>query len=585
MQGVGSVGLAILRNGLDSVTDVMSVTLVETARSPSTRLGWDFSSAILSADGELIGQGLSQPIHLAGMMPALRGCLDQYQGRIFPGDVLASNDPYEGGSHLPDIFLFKPVFVGDVLLAFMSTMIHHVDMGGMTPGSQGYEATEIYQEGLRIPPLKLYERGETNETLLRILEKAVRTPDMVMGDFQAQIAAINFGEAEFLRVVNKYGVEEFKNGIQELLDYTERLTRQGLRTLPDGTWSFTDHLDNDGITDDIINVTCTVTKKDDELHVDFAGTSPQCLGGIQGMFSTNRGMVYIALKTLLGGDIPNTSGLLRPITITAPEGTFVNPLLPAPVAGRSTGCRLINHAVWGALAQMVPERVFGCPGGALAFVQMSGYDKSKSPWKGWMYLEGAQEIAMGGRYGKDGIEAQCTNVTQLAKVPAELIELELPIMVEEDALWPDSEGAGEFRGGLGMVRQLRYLMDDTTVQICSDRTKHPPWGVAGGGSAARSERIFNPGTDDRVLPGKGTFRVKAGDRLRTGWPGAGGYGNPLKRDPDRVLWDVIEEKVSVRRAREVYGVAVDVDNRAVDWEATHQLRQELAQRRPAASER
>ena len=575
MQSVGSTGLAVLRNGLDSVTDIMSVTLVETARSPSTRLGWDFSSAILSADGELIGQGLSQPIHLAGMMPALRGCLDQYQGRIYPGDVLASNDPYEGGSHLPDIFLFKPVFVGDVLLAFMSTMIHHVDMGGMTPGSQGYEATEIYQEGLRIPPLKLYDRGEANETLLRILEKAVRSPDLVLGDFQAQIAAINFGEAEFIRVVNKYGVEEFKNGVQELLDYTERLTRQGLRSLPDGTWSFTDHLDNDGITDDIINVTCTLTKKDDELHVDFAGSSPQCLGGIQGMFSTNRGMVYIALKTLLGGDIPNTSGLLRPITITAPEGTFVNPMLPAPVAGRSTGCRLINHAVWGALAQMVPERVFGCPGGALAFVQMSGYDKSTLPWKGWMYLEGGQELAMGGRHGKDGIEAQCTNVTQLAKVPAELIELELPIMVEEDALWPDSEGAGEFRGGLGMVRQLRYLMDDTTVQICSDRTKQPPWGVAGGGSAARSERIFNPGTEDRVLPGKGTFRVKAGDRLRTGWPGAGGYGNPLKRDPEKVLWDVIEEKVSVRRACEVYGVAVDVESRTVDWEATRQLRQEL----------
>ena len=578
MQSIGSTGLTVLRNALDSVTDVMSVTLVETARSPSTRLGWDFSSAILSADGELIGQGLSQPLHLAGMMPALRGCLDQYQGRIYPGDVLANNDPYEGGSHLPDIFLFKPIFVGDVLLAFMSTMIHHVDMGGMMPGSQGYEATEIYQEGLRIPPLKLYERGEPNETLFRILEKAVRTPEPVLGDFQAQVAAINFGEAEFLRVVNKCGVEEFQNGIDELLDYTERLTRQGLRSLPDGTWTFTDYLDNDGITDETINVTCTLTKKDDELHVDFSGSSPQCQGGIQGMFSTNRGMVYIALKTLLGGDIPNTSGLLRPITITAPEGTFVNPVLPAPVAARSTGCRIINHAVWGALAQMAPERVMGCPGGALAFVQSSGYDKSTMPWKGWMYLEGSQELAMGGRHGMDGIDAQCTNVTQLAKVPAELIELELPVLVEEDALWPDSEGAGEFRGGLGMVRQTRYLMNDTTVQLCSDRTKHPPWGVAGGGSAAGSQRILNPGTEDRVLPGKSTFQVKAGDRLRTAWPGAGGYGNPLARDPERVLWDVIEEKVSVRRAREVYGVAVDAQKRTIDWEATSWLRRDLPHR-------
>ena len=577
MQRVGSTGLAVIRNALDSVTDIMSVTLVNTARSASTRLGWDFSSAILSAEGELIGQGLSQPLHLAGMVPAIQGCLDRYKDRIYPGDILANNDPYEGGSHLPDIFLFKPIFVGDVLLVFLSTMIHHVDMGGRTAGSQGHDNTEIYQEGLRIPPLKWYERGEPNETLFRLLEKAVRAPEMVLGDFQAQIAAINLGEAELLRVVNKYGLEGFKSGITELLDYTERLTRQGLRALPDGTWSFTDYLDNDGITDDIINVTATLTKKDDELLVDFTGSSPQCRGSIQGMFSTNKGMVYIALKSLLGGDIPNTSGFMRPVTVTAPPGSFVNPQLPAPVAARSIGVRVINHAVWGALAQMVPERVMACPGGALSFVQASGYDKSKTPWQAWVNLDGTQELAMGGRHDKDGIDAQCTNITQLAKMPAEILEIELPLIIEEDALRPDSEGAGKFRGGLGMVREWQYGLDDTMVQICADRFKRPPWGVAGGGSAAPPELIFNPGTENRVPPGKCTLDVKAGDRLRAAWPGAGGYGNPLERDPERVLWDVIEEKVSPQRAHDVYGVVVDTEKRTIDWEATRKLRQELAQ--------
>jgi len=227
---------------------------------------------------------------------------------------MANNDPYEGGSHLPDIFLFKPVFVGNTVLAYLAAMAHHVDIGGRMPGGQSPDSTEIYQEGLRIPPLKLYRRGEPNETLHRIIEKAVRTPEEVMADLRAQVTALHSGEAELLRFVHRHGIEAFKTGVQELLDYTERLTRQALRAMPDGTWSFTDWMDNDGISDDPIRFHCTVTKRDDTLLVDFTGSSPQSRGAIQGVFSSMKGMVYIVLKSLLGGSVPNTSGMLRPVS-------------------------------------------------------------------------------------------------------------------------------------------------------------------------------------------------------------------------------------------------------------------------------
>ena len=574
MRSIDATQLEVIRNALESTSDGMAVTLARSARSTIVRTGWDFSTAVLSAQGELVGQGMGHPIHLGGMVPALRACLHRYQDRIYPGDILANNDPYEGGSHLPDIYLYKPVYVGGVLVGYLCSMAHHSDIGGRVPAGMGHDNTEIYQEGIRIPPLKLYEQGDPNETLFRLIEKAVRGPELVLADLRAQVAALHFGEEELLRVVRQYGVEEFTTSVDGLVDYTERLTRQALRALPDGSWSFTDYLDNDGITDETIAIVATLTKNGDELHVDFTGSSPQCKGSIQGVMATTGAMVYTVVKSVLGGDIPNTTGLFRPVKITAPEGSFVNPRAPAPVAARSVGGRRISHAVWGAFAQMIPERVFACPGGVEGLVLMSGYDKRQMPWKGWILCDGsvAMEIATGGRPTKDGIEGQCSNVTNLANMPVETIEAELPVTIEEYAFLPDSEGAGKFRGGLGMIRQWRYLLNDSVVQVVSDRSKHPPWGLQGGGSAAPPRVVYNPGTKDRMLPGKCTVEAKAGDVLRVGWGGAGGHGDPLERDPEMVLWDVIEEKVSVQRAQDTYGVVVNPEHRTIDWETTHNLR-------------
>ena len=356
------IRMEVIKNALESIADGMALTVVRTSRSSVVRTSLDFSTGVLDSRGELVGQSMCSPTHLGGMMPALKSCLDRFEGRIYPGDILITNDPYEGGSHLPDIFLLKPVWMGDRIVAYLCAMAHHTDIGGRVPGGNACDSTEIYQEGLRIPALKLQERGEPNETLLRILEKAVRVPDKVLGDLKGQEAALYFGEREYIKLAERYGIEELEASVDELLDYTEELTRSSIAAMPDGTWTFTDTVDNDGFDDTPIDIVATVTKADDHIGVDFTGTSPQCKGAIQPVFATTKAMVYAVLRSVMEGDIPNTAGYFRPVTVFAPEGTFVNPMPPAPVAARALGCRRITHALYGAFAQMLPDRVFACPG-------------------------------------------------------------------------------------------------------------------------------------------------------------------------------------------------------------------------------
>ena len=574
--------LEIIKNAFGSIADGMALTLVNTSRSSIVRSGFDFSTAVLNPNGELVGQGTCAPIHLGGMGTALHACLDRYKDRVYPGDILASNDPYEGGSHLPDIFMFKPIFVGDTLVAYACAMTHHTDIGGRVAGGNSCDSTEIYQEGLRIPPLKLYERGMPNETLFRVLEKAVRVPEKVLGDVRGQVAALHFGEREFMRLVEQYDVEELLSYQEELLDYTETLTRNIIRTMPDGTWSFTDYLDDDGFDPEPIAIVITITKKDDEFHVDFTGTSPQCKASIQPVFASAKAMVYSAVRCVIGAlgtDIPNASGYFRPVKVTAPEGTFVNPSLPAPVAARNLGCIRIHQTVLGIFAQMLPDVVYACSGGCEALWTMAGYDKSQTPWKAWVQVDSPNELSSGGYPWRDGIDVQSVGSTNNANVPAEIMEVEHPIQIMEYGMLTDSEGAGKYRGGMGMVREFRYLMDDTILQCRSDRQKHSPFGVAGGGSPPPARMIIKSGNEERAMPSKFIAVVNNGDVLRPEMPGGGGWGDPLVRNPEMVLDDVVAEKVSVKRAREVYGVVIDAQARQVDLEATQKQRERLRQQR------
>ena len=569
------IRMEVIRNALEGISEGMALTVVRTSRSTIVRTSLDFSTAILTDTGELIGQSHGSPIHLGGMMPALATCLTHFQNDIHPGDILIVNDPYEGGSHLPDIFLFKPVFVGDRIVAYLSAMAHQADIGGRVPGGNASDSSEIYQEGLRIPCLKLYEKGAPNTTLFRILEKAVRLPETVLADVQAQVTAIHYGEREYLKLVDRYGVEELEFYSDELIEHSEKLTRLHISGWPDGTWSFSDVVDNDGFVDEPIKIVATVTKGGDELEVDFTGTSPQCKGAIQPVFETAKGIVYSVIRSLIERDIPNTAGCYRPIHITAPEGTFVNPVPPAPVAARALGLRRITHALYGALAQMLPDQVYACPGGGEVGVGAGGYDRSKTPWKAWVQTDFHNETAWGGRPSKDGIDGQGSNISNIANTPAEVIEAEYPIVIEEYGLVPDTEGAGKFRGGLGMVRMYRYLQDDTVVQVRADREKTPPYGLQGGLPSVTTKVAVTRGGQTMSMPSKFLVNMNNGDTLRAEWPGAGGWGDPLDRDPELVLWDVVEEKVSRQRAKDVYGVVIQPATRSIDWDATQLLREKL----------
>ena len=472
--------LEVIRNALESIADEMAITLYRTSRSVGVRLGWDFSTAVLTPEGDLVGQGMCHPIHLGGMMPALKGCLSYFGGRVQPGDVLITNDPYEGAQHLPDIYLFKPVYRENALVGFVGAICHHADIGGRVPGGQGFDNREIFQEGLRIPPLKLYEQGRPNETLFRLIERAVRIPRHVLGDLQAQKTSLGLGERQLSALVDRHGVQRYRALVEALIDHTEQLTRRAIAALPDGTWTFTDYVDDDGISDTLIAIVATVLKQGDSIHVDFSGTSPQCEGSITGLLHMNESWVHMALRSMLSPDLPSTAGFFRPITIAAPPGSFVNPRAPAAVGARSVGGRRINQAVWGALAQMAPDRVFGCPGGADAGMNMTGLDRRHNPWRHWVLTEGFNEIACGGRPDKDGMEGQGSNVTNQANAPIEILELEDPLRILEYGFTPDTEGPGKFRGGLALARRYQFLEDDTQVRVRSDRWKTPP-GVSSAG--------------------------------------------------------------------------------------------------------
>ena len=574
------VALEVFKNALEGVTDGMALTLYRTSRSSIVRHGLDFSTALLMPDAELVAQGFCLPGHLGTMPVALEGCLNHYRERVKPGDILINNDPYEGGSHLPDLILFKPLYAEDMLLGYACAMAHHTDMGGRVAGSVACDSTEIYQEGLRIPPLKLYEEGVPNETIFRLLEKAVRVPEKVLGDISAQVSALNYAERHILGLVNQYGIEPFVQAQQELLDYTEERTRHAIRAFPDGQWTFTDYIDDDGFDATPIPVVATVTKNGDQLHIDFTGTGPQGKGALHPPWSTTVATVFAVVKTVLGADIPNTGGCLRPVTVTAPKGCFVNPIPHAPVGSPGIAYLRMAHALYGAFAQMLPDQIFACAGGCEFLVTFAGYDANKAPQHAWILVDVFNDEAVGGYPYEDGKDAAHSPLVNGTNVPAEILEIEQPLMIEEWGLLPDTEGAGKFRGGVGMVRQFRVLQDETLAQVRSDRTKRPPYGLYGGHSAGPSRIILNPSrTDERRMPSKFVTSLKQGDVMRVETPGAGGWGSPLEREPQLTLQDFIEEKISVQRAREVYGVVVDAPARQVDLEATRKLREGLQQQR------
>ena len=560
--------LELIKNALDTIVDEMAIALVRTAYSNNLKNAMDMSCALCDAEGRLIAQGLTLPLHLGSIPDAMARVRQKFAGRTNPGDVFILNDPFEGGTHLPGFYIFKPIFLDGALVGWSASIGHQLDVGGKTPGGNGCDATEIFQEGLRIPAVKLYAAGEPVDAVFEMIDRNVRVPRQVLGDVRSQVAACLTGEKGYLKLIAQHGAARFQACTTTLLAQAERLARTAISRMPDGTYEFTDWLDDDGIDPDPIPLTVALTVAGDRMIADFTGSAPQVRGGINSPLPFTKSAVYATVRHLIGGDPPNNEGYFRPIEVIAPPGTIVNPVMPAAVAARGlTGFRLAN-ALFGALAQIAPDRVFACEVGGDTGVSFGGYDRERRPFVFLEFLFGS----WGGRPARDGVDACSSSVVNFSNNPIEVIESEYPLLIERYGYVPDSGGAGKHRGGLAVERQYRFLEATGTLQLRTDRRRHLPYGLAGGRPGTPSDNVLNPDGERRQLPSKCTLEIRQGDVFRHLLAGAGGWGNPLERDPELVLKDVLEEKLSADYARREYGVAIDVAARKVLAEDTATLR-------------
>ena len=568
----------LFKNAIFAIGDEMAVTICRTTYSGVLRDNMDFSTALADADGKMVAQGLTLPGHLGSIPAALAVVVERFKDDINPGDMFILNDPFDGGMHLPDIFIFQPLFHEGERVAFAATISHHSDVGGRVPGSNASDSTEIYQEGLRIPPLKLFDKGKRNETMWSLIEKNVRIPIQVLGDLRAQLAACHIAETQFGELLNRYGTEKVKLYMEEVVDYAERLTRAAVSELPDGEWSFEDWIDDDGIDlDRPIRLFVTITKTGDSMTVDWTGSSPQVKGAINSSLSFTVAHSVGAIRSVLPLNIPSNEGVFRVIKVIAPPGTITNMVLPAACAARGlTGFRM-GDCMFGALAMMLPDRVCAASDGGNTGVSIGGYDDARKPY---IYVDFSCGTH-GGRPWADGWQGNSNMFANMASQSVEVIETEQPMQILSYEFVPDRAGAGKFRGGAPFRRDYRFLEREAVLQVRSDRRKFRPYGLYGGYPGQPSANSLNPETENRPLESKITMNIGYGTVFRHELAGGGGWGNPLERDVDKVLADVRNELVSPEAAFADYGVAVDTATWSVDAAATETQRAALRARRPA----
>ena len=570
----------LFRNAIVSLADEMALTIYRAAYSGVLKNIMDYSTAICDSRGRLVAQGLSLPGHLASIPSALQACLRHFGDDIAEGDVLIMNDPYEGGMHLPDIFIFRPYMHEGRPLAWATTVCHHTDVGGRVPGSNASDSTEIFAEGLRIPPLKLMAAGKTDATLIRILERNVRLPGRVMGDLRAQLAACEIAARGLADLMSRHGAALLQNLLDETMDHSERLTRHCLAELADGEASFVDWIDDDQIDAGVpIKLMCTVRKTGERMVFDWTGSSPQVRGAINNTWSYTAGASYCAAKCVLSINMPNNDGVFRAIEVIAPPGTITNALPPAACAARGlTGFRAADCA-FGALAALYPDRVFAASDGGNTGITIGGTDKERRPFIYVDFLSGA----WGGRPFADGLDGNTNMFANMASFSIEVIEAENPLEVLDYEMLPDTGGPGRYRGGLSLRRTWRMLADEGILQVRADRATHRPYGLQGGWPGTPSRNILNPGQpDEQALAAKLTMTLKRGQVFRHELPGAGGWGDPLTREVAAVTADLREGKITAEHALRDYGVVITADG-SVDTQSTALLREALRARRATTS--
>jgi len=578
---IDPITLEVVRNRLDAIAQDMQDALVRSGYSNIIKEGHDCSASLFDAKGELIAQATALPAQLGVLPPAVQRVLQTYSPEdMAEGDVFILNDPYDGGTHLPDIALVTPVVFEGRTVAIAACIAHHQDVGGKTPGSLPTDSTDIYQEGLRIPLARLYEAGKPNDLLHAIIERNVRIPEIVLGDLRAQLAALHVGKTRLADLMGEYGAEQASCYFDELLDRAEELTRRSIGKLRAGTYSFEDYLDDDGIVrNKLVKIRATVTISERDLHIDFTGTDEQLKGPVNADCSAVLSSVYFVVKSITDPAAPNNGGCYRPIRVTLPEGTVVNPRPPAPVNGRTITMKRISDTILGALVRAMPDEMPAAPGGVTRVMVFGGFD-----------LESGRQFVCtdfstsgtGGQPSQDGVDALETDIANTMNMPVESLELHYPVRVRRNALWQDSGGAGRWRGGLGVEREIEIMRGEVTLTLREDRHHSQAWGLYGGCPPPFAHsNIRRAGGETEPIESKGVFTLRAGDTIHCWGPGGAGYGDPFARNQERVLEDVMDGKISIAAARASYGVVVDPKTKMVDEDATTAERSTLAEKRGA----
>jgi N-methylhydantoinase B len=545
----------IIANGLRSIADETFVALMKSAYSTNIKERRDHSTMICDSDGRLIAQAeASLPIHIASMTGLMRHLLEGFRGDIEEGDIFIANDPHvAGGTHLPDINMAVPVYHRRKLVGFMCNIAHHADVGGMVPGSMAGGMSEIYQEGLRLPVMKLFRKGKLQQDLLNVILLNVRVPRERRGDYFAQVAACRLGERRLREIFATYGTRTMLAAFDEIVERTGKRMQAAVATIPEGTYSFSDVMDDDGMGTREIPICVRIDVKGGHIRFDFSGTSKQVTGNINVTLNATQAAVCYTLKALLDPDVPNNQGMLDLPEIVAEPNSLLNASFPAPVAARANTCQRIIDVIVGALAEALPEQVVGAANGANTTAVFSGVDPRTNAH--YVYLE-TLGGGFGGRATKDGTDGVQVHITNTSNLPVESIEMEYPLLVESYGLIEDSGGPGRFRGGMGLSRAIRPVGHNCSFNGAIERSTHRPWGVFGGGSGAAG-RFVHVTRDAKVevLATKPSgVLVHSGETIIVESPGAGGYGAPSERSRDAIAADQLSGKFSKSYIDQCYGL-------------------------------
>ena len=558
----------VIKNEIAAVTEEMTLTVYRTGRSGMCKVG-DFATAVCDSRGRIVGEGGS-PYQMCVFIDTMNGIFSAYGDSLRPGDIIIANDPYAGISHMPDITLIAPVFWRERLIAFAISYSHHTDIGGRFAGGISSQCSESFEEGVRIPPLKLYDRGKRNEVLLETIVANVRTPEEWVGDVEAKVASCRRGAEQLNKLADKYGLHQFEATCDYLVDYSERATRSAISNIPDGEYIEESLFDEETeVTGGPVPLKVILRIQGDSAVIDLSAAPPQVKASINSPLVTTKAMARAAMKAIVRPDAIANIGFARPIEVLVPPGTLLNPRYPAAVGGRASLAMHVSNMVFRALAKAVPGQLgsvgegadmlhFICRGGDGRY--LSFMDVFFGGWGGRPDrdgVDGASPMAMGGAYGA---------------MPAEVLEREYPVVVEGFGYVPDTEGAGKYRGALSVYRQWRFRKPAEilirTIQVRGSE------GLAGGKAGGDSMNLLKSNGAETLLSPQAHvhLNVEAGDRIYHKVHGSGGYGIPSERDPELVLQDCQEGKISVHGARERYAVVIDPETFAVDIAATEALR-------------